>query len=132
MTDSGWRRRLRYQEDAEYREKCKAYSRVQRINHGKDKDRKQYHHRQELEKQAKRELFNLLGNKCAKCGNDNPIVLCIHHTEKGNHLRGKSIHLHRVWQTYLKQLKAGIRIQLLCANCHLIEHLGTKRPTVTE
>jgi hypothetical protein len=66
------------------------------------------------------EVYSLLGNKCYRCGYENMIALEIHHKD------GSSRKTRRV-RDYLKLGYNLLKVELVCANCHKIEHYsGTK------
>ena len=91
-------------------------------------ERGKKHYRQNREKVLKRtkrkmklrkeEIFNLKGGKCEVCGFDNPLALVLHHI---NGIEDKS-------ERYILRQDYDLsKIQLLCANCHMIHHLGNSR-----
>ncbi len=60
-------------------------------------------------------VYELLGNKCARCEFDNPAALQIHHKygkEKG--------------ADWLKLDYDLTKLEVLCANCHCVEHYEGK------
>src|SRR3972149_1679387 len=66
------------------------------------------------------EVFRLLGNKCCRCRYNNIIALEIHHKDgsKRNNRRCRD---------YLKLNYDLNKVELICSNCHQIEHyLKTK------
>lgn len=70
------------------------------------------------------EIFNLLGNKCANCGNEDKRILQIDHIKgKGNKHR-KS--LDNAWWRFYRIVKKSVEnrkkeYQLLCVNCNWLE-----------
>ena len=73
----------------------------------------------ELRKQRVSEIFELLGNKCSKCGFNNKIALQIDHINGGGYKHRK---ISGGGMTYYNQIKKGIKkYRLLCANCNFIE-----------
>lgn len=70
----------------------------------------------EWEQKRVTEVYNELGNKCMKCGNENIRVLQIHHKFK----KSKKNDWHKLDYDLTK-------LKLLCANCHVIIHLGDKK-----
>jgi hypothetical protein len=72
--------------------------------------------------QALKAIFLVFGNKCGKCGFDNPLALQIDHINGGG---GKEKRNGNRW--YYKKILAEItsgnprRYQLLCANCNWIK-----------
>lgn len=73
-----------------------------------------------LRVKARQDIFNLLGNKCAHCGNTDPRVLQIDHKNGGGR---KDTQNQRNSQAYYRKvLKLGSSsYQLLCANCNWIK-----------
>lgn len=66
---------------------------------------------------CKKALFELLGNKCQNCGVSNPILLEIHHPialKRRNNGAGGDM------ATYLREYTNGVKLELLCANCHIL------------
>lgn len=61
----------------------------------------------------KRKAYDLLGNKCAKCGFDDWRALQVGHIEGKGHTTG--------FQTYKAVIKDPSKYQLLCANCNWIK-----------
>jgi hypothetical protein len=61
--------------------------------------------------------IRLLGGRCVRCGETNPVVLDFHHEGDKN---GKVSYLSRYrWSRYWEEVK---KCQLLCRNCHLDLH----------
>lgn len=61
----------------------------------------------------------LLGGKCNRCGFDNPAALEFHHkdpTQKEFNIGNVS---NKSWDSIVKEVN---KCELLCANCHRIEH----------
>lgn len=66
-------------------------------------------------------LVQELGGKCTKCGWDkNPRALHFHHLDPKQKSFGISSKLGRKYETLLEEVKKCV---LICANCHIIEHL---------
>jgi len=82
-------------------------------------------------KEVRRELLEILGLKCSRCGCSDKRVLDVDHKEgKGNlerskyKRRGGSI---RYYKYLLEQIRRGsTKYQLLCANCNRIKRLERK------
>ena len=69
----------------------------------------------------RKEIFNLLGNKCKKCNNEDPRVLQIDHVFGGGN-RETEKNYYRYHKRVLKEIKEGSnKYQLLCANCNCIK-----------
>ena len=75
----------------------------------------------------RRELLNLLGDKCAKCGFSNLVALEIDHIDGGGtadkkRIAPKSQSSHNMYMYYLKRPElAKQTLQLLCRNCNRIK-----------
>jgi len=74
-------------------------------------------------------IIRLLGGKCARCGIDDPRVLCIDHVnsdgaeERRKYRHGKRGSSKKYLYHIFKEIEAGsTRYQLLCANCNLIKY----------
>jgi hypothetical protein len=62
----------------------------------------------------------MLGGKCIRCGwSGNILAFQFHHREQKNFDLG--CYLNRSWKWLLKEL---VKCDLLCSNCHCIEHHG--------
>lgn len=59
------------------------------------------------------DVYNKFGNKCSKCGFSNVIALQIHHKNEKDKERKKD------WRKLDYDLN---KVELLCANCHMIFH----------
>ena len=71
----------------------------------------------------KREVFELLGNKCVRCGFSDPRALQIDHIN-GHGLRERKQFksFHSYLNHVIEQIKKGSKdYQLLCANCNWIK-----------
>ena len=67
------------------------------------------------------EVIKLLGGKCDICGMTDERVFCVHHIDGRDYPNGfKKETGSQGWSRYLKEYKAGVRLQLLCMNCHTI------------
>ena len=64
----------------------------------------------------KRKTIDALGGKCKMCGNEDPIVLEVHHNVP---LNTKNRQPHTEWRKALKEPES---CTLLCANCHIKVH----------
>ena len=69
-------------------------------------------------------IYNLLGDKCFYCANNDIRVLQIHHKILNhNEDRNKNTNSYMYHKYILTQIELGSKdYQLLCANCHCIEH----------
>ena len=72
---------------------------------------------------SKLACFNLLGNKCVRCGNDDKRVLNVDHVNGGG-----TQHRRKLGGNYFKkfaeEIRAGGRAyQLLCCNCNRIKRV---------
>ena len=100
-------------------EKRKAYQREYMRTVYKEKKRvmdREYH------KKIKKEIFELLGNKCCKCGYSGLALVVDHVNNDGNIERKKYINggSNRYWFNILKKIRTGSKdYQLLCANCNM-------------
>lgn len=74
---------------------------------------------------TKVKAINVLGGKCMRCGFDHPAALQFHHrdpsTKEFNLSHGASLGKPKKfpWPTILEEIK---KCDLLCSNCHFIEH----------
>ena len=66
----------------------------------------------EWQKMRTQTILNKLGRKCKRCGFDNYIALQVHHKDGSKERK-------RDW---LKKNFDLSKIEILCANCHTIEH----------
>lgn len=75
-------------------------------------------------KKLKHDLLTMYGTKCSRCGYDNEIALCIHHSNGGGGEERKNGYIGR--RMYRKLLKEPKRkdIEVLCMNCHTLLHSG--------
>jgi len=84
----------------------------------------------ERNKQAKAQLIQVLGGKCAICGFSNPLALDIHHKNGNAEYRRRTFGHGGYTRTFylkmLERIEAGKEslndLRLLCANCHRILH----------
>jgi len=74
--------------------------------------------RYEYHKRKKEKKFEMLGNKCEKCDNDDERTFELHHKTKRDTDR-------YAYHINLKEIEDGL-ITLLCANCHRIIHYTDK------
>lgn len=92
------------------------------VQHNAYVKRRKYYQEQDLlyYRAIKQELFNILGNKCVRCGFSDPRALQIDHIEGG----GNKEHRERkgprnMYQFYRRNPDmAQQRLQILCANCN--------------
>lgn len=71
----------------------------------------------------------LKGNKCKRCGFSVPAVLQWHHKNKSEKLFTlKLLHRRVNVMNYKMVFKEIAKCDLLCANCHAIEHASNERP----
>lgn len=77
--------------------------------------KKRYEICQSWNKRRLIEVFKILGNKCCRCGYTNFIALEIHHKD-GSHRKNRRC------RDYLKLDYDLNRVELICSNCHQIEH----------
>ncbi len=68
----------------------------------------------------KARMIEYLGGACQHCSIDNPVVLQFHHPEGVVKSMPPSKLLTKDWNVLFPELS---QCELLCANCHLIEHL---------
>ena len=66
-------------------------------------------------KKLKKQLFSLLGRRCALCGGDDDLEI--------DHVNGRSWDVRKSnqevrWRRYLKELESGIPLRVLCASCN--------------
>lgn len=88
------------------RERVKAYSRQ------RGRDRKAW-------------AAELLGGKCFRCEQDHPAALDFHHRDPSQKLARISDMLYRSRKHTEEEIVAEImKCDLLCKNCHAIEHYG--------
>jgi DNA-binding HxlR family transcriptional regulator len=82
----------------------------------------------ELRKRKRLEIFELLGNKCARCGISDQRVLQIDHISGGGrHERMAFKSNHPYYSHVIEELKHGSKdYQLLCANCNNIKLIEAK------
>jgi len=74
-------------------------------------------------RERKTHLVNLLGSKCSRCPQDHPATLDFHHQDPTNKIFsiGDMIMLTR--QVTQEELEMEVmKCELLCKNCHAIEH----------
>ncbi len=66
------------------------------------------------------EIWIDLGNKCCRCGYDNVVALEVHHKDGTKQKERRS-------RDYTKLGYDLNRIELICANCHKVEHYGKSK-----
>lgn len=97
-----------YESQKKYFKTAKGKAKLREINH-------KYH---ELTKAM---FVELLGNKCSKCGiiatNENLVIFDFHHINPDE----KDFDISSRQRKFIKEIRSG-KIQLLCANCHRLEH----------
>lgn len=88
-----------------------------------------YKQRNTYEEQAKRakirklKAIEIMGGSCIRCGQSHPAALCFHHIDpstKSFAIDGR-VFGNIKWSAIEAEL---LKCQLLCQNCHLIEHNG--------
>jgi len=73
----------------------------------------------------KREIFELLGGKCAKYGYTGPVLQIDHVNDNGNR-EGRSCYGY--WFKVLRKIRNGSKdYQLLCANCNWEKELERRK-----
>lgn len=78
---------------------------------------------------VKERAIALLGGKCKRCGFDgHPAALEFHHLEDKKFTVGKEIAI-KSWKTIEAELK---KCELLCSNCHRIEHTSRTDAFIVE
>ena len=76
-----------------------------------------------LRNEKKRKAVEYLGGKCMKCGGEfPPYVYDFHHRDPSEKDTSIGTLCSRTWLKVLKELQ---KCDLLCSNCHRIEHYGT-------
>lgn len=72
---------------------------------------------------TKKAGIKLLGNKCTRCGFDKDIsALEFHHKDKNKEYQISKIY-NKSWKVVKKEIE---KCELLCSNCHRIEHAGNR------
>jgi len=70
----------------------------------------------------KKELIDLLGGKCQKCGYDKcTAALDFHHVNSNDKEKKYKVKKSREWRLYKKEIEQNIKegkVILLCSNCH--------------
>jgi hypothetical protein len=75
-------------------------------------------------------LVKLLGDECVKCGyNDNPIALQFHHKDPDTKEFSIGGRANKSWEVLKEE---ALKCELLCANCHTIEHSDREQPLFLE
>ena len=91
-----------------YRHLCTTCYSKQKINNSQD--------RMEKFREYKKTL------KCNRCGYDDYRALQFHHTDDNKEGTPSVIARHKSWDNVMEELN---KCEVLCANCHQIEHYGT-------
>ncbi len=94
----------------------------------RNKYRKEIRERQRIwYKELKQEVFNVLGNKCVRCGFDDKRALQIDHVNGGGYQEIKNLSARQRYNNVLKSMKKNEKkYQLLCANCNWIKRCEDK------
>ncbi len=81
------------------------------------------YHRRQMRKWRRR-VFKLLGDQCQRCGFDDERALQLHHSNRdGKKHRGRKGSTVAYYRQLIREIKTdSSKIELLCANCHAIEH----------
>ncbi len=69
---------------------------------------------------SKNRVFAVLGDECNRCGFDNVLALELHHTNRDGKKERVSWKHRAAWVE-----ESPERYEMLCANCHRIEHRKT-------
>ena len=78
-------------------------------------------------KKVKDEIFSLLGNKCARCGFDDPRALQIDHINGNGTQERQNFSQYKYYKHVLERILLGSKdYQLLCANCNWIKREENK------
>ena len=72
----------------------------------------------------KKEVYNLLGNKCVNCGEDDPIYFQIDHVNNDGYIERAQKNGRQDIYVIKKYLETPERYQLLCANCNWAKHMN--------
>lgn len=67
----------------------------------------------------KSKAIELLGGKCVRCGYDNPLALTFHHKNPEDKEFAITSMMNKSWSAIQAEVE---KCELLCANCHIIEH----------
>lgn len=87
------------------------------------KQRNTYSEQVERSRRRKLQAIDLKGGKCCRCDQNHPAALCFHHIDpitKSFTIDGR-IFGNTKWEKIEKELS---KCELLCFNCHQIEHYG--------
>lgn len=69
---------------------------------------------------GKQKAVDLLGNKCMRCGwKGNIVAFQFHHKDPSTKLFEIGNCANKAWKTIVEEV---LKCELLCANCHIIEH----------
>jgi hypothetical protein len=80
--------------------------------------------------QEKAQVIALLGGKCQVCGTKDHIVLTVHHITGWKNSPFGGVRRDRCvqWRRYLREIKAGVPLNIVCFNCHARITWGRKKP----
>ena len=126
-------RRLKYANDKEYRKKNiadrKAWGRLETSlewarQYRRDNSEKLNKRWRDDYYKKKKEVYNLLGNKCVNCGEDDPIYLQIDHVNNDGYIERAQKNGRQDIYVIKKYLETPERYQLLCANCNWAKRMN--------
>jgi len=106
------------------KDRLREYNREFRAKNRTEYNRKEAARHRRLMRAARRKVVALLGGKCKRCGFDDERAFQIHHRkgDGGRHRAGKGYTV-SYYNALLKMMAADAdAVELLCANCHAIEH----------
>ncbi len=94
----------------------------------RNKYRKEIRERQRIwYLELKEKVFNLLGDKCVKCGFSDKRALQIDHVNGGGYQEIKNLSARQRYHNVLKSIELkDNKYQLLCANCNWIKRFTDK------
>jgi hypothetical protein len=80
-----------------------------------------------IRKKSKQIIFEMLGNKCCRCGYSNPMALQLDHLLK----KEKNEKRKESWDNYIRNpdltpITIIFKYQILCANCNWIKRVENK------
>lgn len=84
--------------------------------------RKEYFRQYDKKRFARKRAFLLEGKSCIRCGFDDVRALEFHHRDPSNKLFSVMRSLTKNMNDLLLEIK---KCDLICANCHAIEHSAT-------
>ena len=71
-------------------------------------------------KANKEKAIELLGGKCSRCdGTFHPAAMDFHHRDQDKKEKSVATMWHNKWEVIVEEI---IKCELLCANCHRVEH----------